>query len=316
MKTLSSGVAGELVQDVQFGLSREQKELPSKYLYDELGSALFETITLLPEYGLTRADERIVRTHAADFGRLARPDVVAELGSGSGRKTRPILEAAQASRYHPIDISPAALDRCAAELGSIPGLTVEPVLDGYLEGLERVNDGREKGARMLLLFLGSTIGNFDREGARHFLFEVRRRLQPGDTLLLGADLVKPLDVLIAAYDDALGVTAAFNKNVLLRLNRELGADFDLSQFRHVARYNTAVQRIEMHLESLTDQCVSIPEIPFRVQFQAGETIWTEASHKFKPGEVAAMGERAGFRCLAEWVDGEWPFAEILFVVKP
>jgi dimethylhistidine N-methyltransferase len=315
MSTPNSGGAGELARDVRLGLSREQKELPSKYLYDELGSALFETITLLPEYGLTRADERIVRAHAGDVGRAARPDVVAELGSGSGRKTRPLLEAVSARSYFPIDISAAALDLCAAELRSIPGLLIEPVLDAYLAGLERVNQRRGPRERMLLLFLGSTIGNFDRTGAFHFLCDVRERLRPGDSLLLGVDLIKPPPMLMAAYDDALGVTAAFNKNVLLRLNRELGADFTLSQFRHVARYNEGHDRIEMHLESAIDQCVSIPSIPMRVHLRAGETIWTEASHKFEAGEIVDMGRRAGFRCTEQWLDAEWPFAENLFAVE-
>ena len=315
MSTPTSGAAGELARDVRLGLSREQKELPSKYLYDELGSALFETITLLPEYGLTRADERIVRARAGDVACLVRPELVAELGSGSGRKTRPLVEAAGVSHYYPIDISRAALDLCAAELRSVRGLTVEPVLDGYLEGLERVNAMRPARAPMLLLFLGSTIGNFDRTGAFHFLCDIRGRLRPGDALLLGVDLIKPLPQLIAAYDDALGVTAAFNKNLLLRVNRLLGADFQLSQFRHVARYNEEFDRIEMHLESDRDQCVSIPAIPMVVHLRAGETIWTEASHKFELAEVAGMGERAGFRCLRQWVDEEWPFAENLFVVQ-
>ena len=168
---------------------------------------------------------------------------------------------------------------------------------------------------MLVLFLGSTIGNFDRDAAERFLTEVRRILFPGDALLLGTDLEKPLPQLLAAYDDSLGVTAAFNLNLLARINRELGADFDLAAFRHEARYNTAHQRVEMHLRSMRDQIVTIPRSGCSVSFLKDETIWTESSHKYRAEDISAMAQRNGFRCDSQWIDSEWPFAESLLIAE-
>ena len=166
-----------------------------------------------------------------------------------------------------------------------------------------------------MLFLGSTIGNFDRDAAERFLTEVRRILYPGDALLLGTDLEKPLPQLLAAYDDPLGVTAAFNLNLLARINRELGADFDLTAFRHEARYNSPDQRVEMHLRSVRDQIVSIPRANCTVSFIENETIWTESSHKYRAGDIAGMAGRNGFQCDAQWLDSEWPFAESLLIAE-
>ncbi len=210
-----------------------QKELPSKFLYDEVGSALFEVISVLPEYGLTRADERLLARHAVDIvGRLKSRVLVAELGSGSGRKTRWILEALarrQRTTYCPIEISPTALARCQSELGQIEYVSIVGFERPYLDGLLAAASGRRENEHLLVLFLGSTIGNFDRDAGERFLAEVRRILYPGDALLLGTDLEKPLPQLIAAYDDSIGVTAAFNLNLLARINRELEADFDLAE---------------------------------------------------------------------------------------
>jgi uncharacterized SAM-dependent methyltransferase len=172
---------------------------------------------------------------------------------------------------------------------------------------------RKHGHRLLVLFLGSTIGNFDRPAALDFLSEVRCILQPGDGLLLGADLDKPSSQLLAAYDDELGVTAAFNLNLLARANRELGADFDLTQFEHLARINPDTRSIEMHLRSMRRQVVSIQIAEIGVEFQEGETIWTESSHKYTPTEIFDMARRCGFRCEMQWIDQEWPFAENLLV---
>ena len=221
-----SDFAGE----VRAGLLRTgQKELPSKYLYDEVGSALFEVISVLPEYGLTRADERLLRRHATDIvSRLKSHVLVAELGSGSGKKTRWILEALarrQRTTYCPIEISPTALARCESELGQIDCVSIVGFERPYLDGLLAAAAGRREDDHLLVLFLGSTIGNFDRDAAERFLTEVRRILFPGDALLLGTDLEKPLPQLLAAYDDPLGVTAAFNLNLLARINRELGGGF-------------------------------------------------------------------------------------------
>ncbi len=310
------GLANEFARDVRAGLTRtEQKTLPCRYLYDEVGSALFEAITCLPEYGLTRADTRVLQAHAGDLVELLPPNVVvAELGSGSGAKTRPVLERIhqrQIAVYYPIDLSHAALARCAVELAT--AAAVVPVEASYLDGLRRVAERRAPGQTLLVLFLGSTIGNFEPEAAIDFLLAIRLVLQPGDVLLLGTDLVKPVEQMIAAYDDAAGVTAAFNLNLLARINRELDADFNLRQFRHVARYTAEAQRIEMHLRSLEYQIASIRGADLIVDFVPNETICTEVCHKFVPEQICAMGRTAGFRLEQQWVDGEWPFAESFFV---
>ncbi|MDP9169314.1 MAG: L-histidine N(alpha)-methyltransferase [Acidobacteriota bacterium] len=294
-----------------------QKTLPASWLYDAVGSALFEVITLLPEYGLTRADGALLQSAAADIIRAAhRPELVVELGSGSGVKTRPILGAATDTsrqvQYHPIDISLAALNSCEASLQDIENLRIQPVEATYLEGIDIALAGRRPGERALILFLGSTIGNFDRPEAAKFLRRVHQRVTPGDSLLLGTDLVKPRATLLAAYDDSIGVTAAFNLNILARINRELGGGFDLKQFAHEARHNESQSRVEMHLRSLTAQHIPIDALHLTIPFKAGETIWTESSHKFRPQEIGRMGEQAGWSFAHQWIDREWGFAETLF----
>jgi len=306
--------------DVRAGLTHPgQKELPSKYLYDDVGSALFEVISFLPEYGLTRADERLLRRHAPDIvQRLATPVAVAELGSGSGKKTRWILEALcrrQRTSYYPIEISHSALAMCARELSDIDSISILGFEREYLDGLLEVAAKRRPGQHLLVLFLGSTIGNFDRSAGVNFLREVRYILEPGDSMLLGTDLEKSTAQLTAAYDDSLGVTAAFNLNLLARINRELGADFDLNQFEHVARINCEARRVEMHLRSRRRQSVNIPEAELLVEFHEGETIWTESSHKYSAEEVFAIARAAGFFCEAQWIDQEWPFAESLLIAE-
>lgn len=318
------GIAAEaradFAADVRAGLSTPgQKELPSKYLYDEVGSALFEVITLLPEYGLTRAGHRLLRRYAAEMVELLpKPVFVAELGSGNGQKTRWILQALarhQPVTYYPIDLSRAALARCEQELGQMESVSIVGFERAYLDGLLEVAARRRPGEQLLVLFLGSTIGNFDRPAAQAFLCQVRQLLLPGDALLLGADLEKPVHQLLAAYDDPLGVTAAFNLNLLARINHELGGDFVLGQFEHVALYKDTERRIEMHLRSRIEQTATIAAANSRVHFRAGETIWTENSHKFQRQELVEMGERAGFSCPAQWVDQEWPFAQTLFTAQ-
>ena len=308
----------QFADEVCAGLTKPgQKELPSKYLYDEVGSALFEVISVLPEYGLTRADQRILRQHAESIvARIPSPVVVAELGSGSGRKTRWILEALarrQPTLYHPIEISPSALAMCERELYRLDSVSILGFEAEYLDGLRRVASRRESGQRLLVLFLGSSIGNFDRQPGEEFLHGVRQTLAPGDALLLGADLEKPVSQMIRAYDDPIGVTAAFNLNLLARINRELDGDFAPSQFRHVARYDTENRRIEMHLLATVNQAARIRKAGLTVRLREGETLWTESSHKYNREEVVQMGERAGFRCDGQWVDLEWPFAQSLFI---
>jgi L-histidine N-alpha-methyltransferase len=309
----------EFAREVREGLSKApQRELPSRYFYDALGSKLFEAITLLPEYGLTRADERLLECHAPGIiARLPSPVIVAELGSGSGRKTRWLLQALarrEYALYYPIDVSASALADCQAAMSEIDSAQVRPIEGPYLEGLVEVAKRRSPGESLLVLFLGSTIGNFDRPAAEEFLRQIRALLAPGDALLLGADLVKPERQLIEAYDDPTGVTAAFNLNLLARINRELHGDFDLRRFRHEARYNREEQRIEMHLRSECEQTVTIRRAEFEFTIGDGETIWTESSHKFDTAGLREMAGACGFTCTAQWVDADWPFAENLFTV--
>jgi L-histidine Nalpha-methyltransferase len=317
---IATNTSSEFATDVRAGLTlRGQKELPSKYLYDEVGSALFEVICHLPEYGLTRADERVLRQYSDEIvesvaGRVA----VAELGSGSGKKTRWILEALsrrQHTSYYPIEISRSALRMCERELGDIDSVSIVGFEREYLDGLREIAAQREPGQHLLVLFLGSTIGNFDRPCGVKFLASVREILVTGDSLLLGTDLEKPASRLLRAYDDNLGVTAAFNLNLLARINRELDANFELTQFAHIAKMNYWERSVEMHLQSKCRQRVSIPAAGISIEFKEAETIWTESSHKYSREEVCRMAIAAGFRCESQWVDEEWPFAENLLIAQ-
>ncbi len=316
--TCAQAVDDLFAQDIRTGLTRpQQKTLPCRYFYDRVGSALFDAITELEEYGLTRAEERILKTHSQTLvDRLPRNVVVTELGSGSGMKTRAILEKLRQRQivvYYPIDVSGAALTKCGLDLGNLGA--VFPLEMSYLDGLREVANRRAAGQPLLVLFLGSTIGNFEPDAAVDFLFAIRQCLLPGDSLLLGTDLVKSTERLLLAYDDPAGVTAAFNLNLLARINRELGADFDLRQFEHLVRYDEEAQRIEMHLKSRMYQIVSIHKADLIVDFVPNETICTEACHKFRLEQIDEMARIAGFKVDARWVDREWPFAENLLRVK-
>lgn len=314
---LASRAVTDFAEEIRTGLTSPQKELPSKYLYDEVGSALFEVVCLLPEYGLTRADERLLRWNAqAIVDLLPMPLIVAELGSGSGKKTRPILKALsrrQRTAYCPIEISPTALAMCQRELGDIDSISILGFEREYLDGLAEVASRRRPGQTLLVLFLGSTIGNFDRPAGLQFLTEIRRILEPGDALLLGTDLLKPVPQLLAAYDDPLGVTASFNLNLLARINRELEADFRIDQFEHVARFNPVARSVEMHLRSRIAQTVHIAGADLSVRFRADETIWTESSHKYGAEEIGPIARSTGFVCRCQWIDADWPFAESLLI---
>jgi len=306
----------EFACDVRIGLAKPQKELHSKYLYDELGSSLFEAITHLPEYGLTRADERLLRRHADDIaGLLPSRVAVIELGSGVGQKTRHLLQAigGDCLRYYPIDVSADALARCEHDLSDIA--EVHPLVQSYLDGMARATAERQPGESFLVMFLGSTIGNFERNCALEFLRDLRASLLPGDMLLIGADLVKEPGRMLVAYDDPTGVTGAFNLNLLGRINRELGGDFQLRDFEHQARWNEPQRRIEMHLRSRLNQTAYIAEADLTVTFRAGETIWTESSHKFQLPELDGMAEQAAFSVDDQWIDPDWPFAENLWAVR-
>ncbi len=306
--------------DLRSGLRTDgQRTLPSKYLYDEVGSALFEVICVLPEYGLTRADTRLLIRHAPSWvSQLPSKTCVAELGSGSSKKTRLILEALaqrQETTFFPIDISRAALAQCARELGDIPNLSVSGLHMEYLPGLHEAKARRQKKGPLLVLFLGSTIGNFDRDAGERFLRSVREQLSPGDFMLLSSDLVKSEAELVLAYDDVAGVTAAFDKNVLARINRELDADFDLARFAHEARWNREARRVEMHLVARTDMTVHIRRAQLTVELATGESIKTEDSYKFETGEIRDVAQRCGFRCAEQWIDSEWAFAQSLLVAE-
>jgi dimethylhistidine N-methyltransferase len=308
----------EFATEVQAGLATEgQKTLPCRYFYDDVGTALFQAISLLPEYGLTRADDRVIRVSAGELADLLRtPVAVVELGSGTGSKTRRILEALSkraSVTYYPIDVSLTALQCCRSELSDVA--EVVPVEASYLEGVTRAVSLRKPREQILTLFLGSTIGNFERTEMVPFLQEVRARLRPGDALLLGTDLEKSESRMTLAYDDPLGVTAAFNLNLLARINRELGGDFVIQEFAHQALYNSSERRIEMHLRSRRDQEVFIGAADIAVRFRRGETIWTESSHKFELSEVRSLAAASGFDCVRQWVDQEWPFAESLLMAR-
>jgi dimethylhistidine N-methyltransferase len=320
VRAIAGNATYDFASEVHAGLTRPgQKELPSKYLYDDVGSALFEVISRLPEYGLTRADDRLLRRNASEIvDQLATPVAVAELGSGIGKKTRWLLEALcrrQRTWYYPVEISPWALAMCERELSDIESISIVGLEREYLAGLAEVAARRKEGQYLLVLFLGSTIGNFGRLAGVEFLSKMRRILQPGDSLLLGTDLEKPSGQLLAAYDDELGVTAAFNLNLLGRINRELDADFNVRQFSHVARINPEARSVEMHLRSDRRQTVTIKAAALEVDFAAGETIWTESSHKYSSREIFQMAQASGFRCQAQWIDEEWPFAESLLAAE-
>jgi dimethylhistidine N-methyltransferase len=282
------------------GLTRPQKTLSPWLFYDESGSQLFERITDLPEYYLTRTERALFADYAQEiFNELAAPVTLAELGAGSASKTGILLRAATHLQpevlYQPIDISPTALDEAAASItANIPGVRVEPQTANYITEPYAIT--RLPQHKVLALYIGSSIGNFAPAEAHNILRNLRSRLHLGDALLLGVDLApsatKPVATLLAAYDDAQGVTAAFNKNVLTRLNRELGADFNLDAFTHRARWNGPCSRIEMHLESLADQTVHIAGKTFH--FRTGETIHTENSHKFTPAALEGLLTSAGF----------------------
>ena len=313
MGTVATPVLSAFAREVGEGLSARVKKLSPQYFYDDLGSMLFEAITLLPEYGLTRADERLIESHADAVMNRARFATISELGSGSGRKTRHILEAADRHTiYRPIDVSSSALEICERELGSL--LRVDPVHADWFEGLSAI--ARERSAEpLLLLFLGSSIGNLERASVVPFLQAIRKTLRSDDCFLIGFDLVKDVERMITAYDDPTGVTAAFNLNLLGRINRELQGEFDLRSFAHEARWNEDARRIEMHLVSSKAQWVYVGELETAFFFEAGETIWTESSHKFLREEVTEIAAAAGYEELDGWVDQDWPFAEMLWRVK-
>jgi L-histidine Nalpha-methyltransferase len=299
-------------RDVRDGLAQAPKQLPSRYFYDALGSRLFEAICRLPWYGITRAEEGLLARHApAILLALGGAPALADLGCGSGEKVAILAAAARRARplsVHLIDVSTAALARAAGELRTLGRVEVIAHCTTYADGVARAAAARPAAGPMLALLLGSNIGNFHPPEAAALLRAARAALDPGDGLLLGADLVKSPAALELAYDDPLGITAAFNRNVLVRMNRELGAGFALAAFAHRARWNAGASRIEMHLVSRRAQAVRVTGAGPTVTFARGETIWTESSYKYEPEEIRALGAAAGFGCRAMWVDSDARFA--------
>lgn len=314
--------AGDIQEEAVALLRGDPKRLPSHALYDALGSALFDAICQLPWYSITRAELALLDVHRADILAAAGspPDVV-ELGPGSGDKLAALLRDPPAGpidllehghrAVHLVDISPSALAIAAARLRMLPHILVSSHVAMYEDGLREAVGHRRDDTPMLMCLLGSNIGNFDPAEAHRLLRDVRSAVRAGDTLLIGADLVKPEDVLMRAYDDPLGVTAAFNLNLLVRLNRDLDADFVLDAFAHAARWNAAQQRMEMHLVSRRRQRVHLRRAGTEIGLDEGESIWTESSYKYELEPFAQDLGRAGFAPVARWIDQQARFVLML-----
>ena len=302
---------------VRAGLNCHPRSLPPWLFYDEAGSRLFDQITQLPEYYLTRTERAIFASHApailAQAARGARLRI-AELGAGSADKTRLILAAASLQQgsvlYEPVDVSASALTLAAARITrEMPAIVVAPRVMDYT--LHLALDPPALDEHWLVLYIGSSIGNFEPDAALCLLTQIRTALKPGDALLLGVDMVKDIPTLLAAYNDAAGVTAAFNRNVLVRLNRELDADFRIEAFAHRALWNATESRIEMHLESLNRQSVHLGALDLTLHFAPGERIHTENSYKYRPGQAEALLTAAGFCPEAAWTDDAVWFSVLL-----
>jgi L-histidine N-alpha-methyltransferase len=317
--TLSNHLAADsayeaLCRDVRTGLQRSPKSLPPKWFYDSVGSDLFDQITRLPEYYPTRAEAEILRARATEIASVTGADTLVELGSGTSEKTRVLLDAldhgGSLRRFVPFDVDASMLSAAAKAIQrEYPGIEIAAVCGDFEEHLAKIPNG----GRRLFVFLGSTIGNL-RPGARaEFLVGLAAALQPGDSLLLGTDLVKDARRLVAAYDDAAGVTAQFNSNVLAVINRELDADFDVDAFRHVASWNAAEERMEMWLRSERAQRVRVAALNLTVDFEDGEQVLTEVSCKFRAEGVADELAQAGLRLTQWWTDAAGDFGLSLSV---
>ena len=299
----ADSAARALRSDVLEGLARTPKSLPPKWFYDSVGSDLFDQITRLPEYYPTRAEAQILRDRAAEIAAASGADTLVELGSGTSEKTRLLLSALRDTgslhRFIPFDVDAGMLQAASsAILDDYPGIAIEAVCGDFEEHLAEI----PRVGRRLVVFLGSTIGNLTSGPRAQFLSTLSDTLQPGDTLLLGTDLVKDTDRLVRAYDDSAGVTARFNRNVLAVVNRELDADFDLEAFEHVAKWNADQERIEMWLRTNSPQRVRIADLDLTVQFEAGEEMLTEVSCKFRPEGVADELSAAALRRTHWWTD--------------
>ncbi|MBV9079922.1 MAG: L-histidine N(alpha)-methyltransferase [Elusimicrobia bacterium] len=309
-----------LAADVEAGLSSTPKRLPCAYFYDTRGTQLFQQITRRPEYYLPRAEMEILTEHADDIAAaVGRGTVVLELGCGAGPKSKLLLESLMRRQktavYCPIDVSESAIrQNGAALMRELPGLSIEAELAEYDDGLDRFFS--QEPAPTLVAFLGSSLGNMHREEALGFLARLRRRARPFDMFLLGLDLEKEPEVINAAYNDAAGLTAQFNKNILRRINKELGGEFDEDAFDHVARYNESKGRVEMHLKSRAAGFVRIEGLDRYVEFRAGETIWTESCYKYSRRKITEMCALTGWTPLHHWEDGRGWFTALLLAPAP
>lgn len=297
-----------LGRDVFDGMKKRPKSLPPKWFYDSVGSDLFDQITRLPEYYPTRAEAQILSARSAEVASATHADTLVELGSGTSEKTRLLLDALRDGgslrRYVPFDVDAAMLSAAGIAIArEYPGVEIEAVCGDFEEHLSKIPGG----GRRLFVFLGSTIGNLTPGPRAEFLAALAAVLQPEDSLLLGTDLVKDSGRLVRAYDDAAGVTARFNRNVLAVINRELGADFDLGAYEHVARWNSEAERMEMWLRANRRQRVQVGALDMTVEFAAGEEILTEVSCKFRPDAVAAELAAAGLRRTRWWTDDAGDF---------
>jgi len=310
----STILVSPIAEEVLRGLSARHRSLPPKLFYDDAGSRLFDEITETEEYYPTRTERAILCHSAADMVEQAGGNLtLVELGAGSASKTqvliRALLRRQLRADFYPVDVSSSALQGALTRLnGHFPRLRVTPIVADYTHHLP---DLRELPGRKLVLFLGSTIGNFEPEEAEAFLRNVRQSLQPGDAMLIGFDQIKDADVLHAAYNDSQGVTARFNKNVLVRINHELGGGFDVDAFDHVAFWNRRKSRVEMHLESADEQTVWVQDLGRSFHFKRGERIHTENSYKFNERSVRRLLRRGGFKLEQSWTDPQGWFSEAL-----
>jgi len=308
-----------LSEDIRTGLTSSPKFLLPKYFYDELGSHLFEAICLLPEYYLTRAEDEILSRYADEIvGSVHGQTTLLELGSGSATKTRNIIEALLRKQknllFVSIDISPSALEISAdVLLQTYKNLKVEAYAGDYFAGLKAISQTPRTSERILALFLGSNIGNFEPEEAKDFLLTLRKCLKAGDALLLGADLKKDKKILEDAYDDPLGLTAVFNLNQLARINRELGADFNLRHFAHRAFYNEEKGCVEIYIESLRKQIVTADKLDLEINFESGEMTHTENSHKYDLEQLSQLARETGYKRTQTWLDKNENFSSNLFL---
>jgi L-histidine Nalpha-methyltransferase len=312
-------VIKDFQRDVRDGLTAPRKSLPPRWFYDDLGSALFDAICFLPEYYVMRAEADVLTTHREEIVDAFGPNVrMVELGSGAARKTRILLDVLTQRQaemeYVPVDVDAGMLERIARELhNEYANLRVRPVSSDFTRPSAALAKAGATDARTIVLFLGSTIGNLDPQAAVAMLRDLRTALRPGDAFVLGVDLRKSRDILEPAYDDPLGVTAAFNLNLLVRINRELGGHFALDAFRHRAFYDEVHGRIEMHLVSTHAQRVRIDALDLEIAFDEDETIHTESSYKHDDATLKALAEGSGFSIEKRWTDSRGWFADVLMI---